>query len=126
MNDFLKKTMYAGLGLAVVTREKAEKLFDELAEKGKEYRKEEETSEQEEVKAESVADQEDASKHTFFEDYEQKLRKLVENTFAKFNFMKSDEQEHIANRIEQLEEKLSKLVEDALAKRGAKKEKKEA
>lgn len=121
----LKKAMYAGLGLAVVTREKTEQIFSDLVEKGRAYR-EKEAEEQEDIDAESVADQDEETKNSFFEDYEQRLRKLVENTFAKFNFMKNDEREHISNRIAELEEKLSKLVEDALAKRGAKKEKKEA
>lgn len=124
MNKMLKKAMYASFGLAIVTREKTAQLFEELVAKGKAYH-EKETEEQEDVEAEAVADQDEENKHSFFEDYEQRLRKLVENTFAKFNFMKNDEREHISNRIEELEEKLSKLVEDALAKRGAKKEKKE-
>lgn len=99
MNDFLEKTVDTTYGLAVVTREKAEKLLGELAKKGKEYRKKQES----EQVVEAITDQEDVTKHIFFEDYEQKLRKLVENTFAKFDFMKNDEQEHIANDIEELE-----------------------
>lgn len=112
MNDLFKKAMQVGLGLAVVTTEKVKDIVEDLVEKGKKYQdKQEDTLEKEEVKGEAAEDDVD-HKNTRFEEIEQRVRKLIENAIARFNFIKSDEHDRIENRIEKLEERLNQLVND--------------
>ncbi len=114
MNDLFKKAMQAGLGLAVVTTEKVKDIVEDLVEKGKKYQdKQEDAAEQEEAKGEAAEDQEQPEhKNTRFEEIEQRVRKLIENAIARFNFIKSDEHERIEKRIEKLEERLNQLVKE--------------
>lgn len=50
----------------------------------------------------------------YIEDFEDKAKELIQNTFAGFKSSKTEEQEELEARISALEEKLSKLVEDSL------------
>ena len=52
-----------------------------------------------------------------FEEIEQRVRKLIENAIARFNFIKSDEHERIEKRIEALEEKLNQLVKETVVQK---------
>lgn len=112
MNDLFKKAMQVGLGLAVVTTEKVKDIVEDLVEKGKKYQdKQDDTAEKEEAKGEAAEDSAE-HKNTRFEEIEQRVRKLIENAIARFNFIKSDEHDRIENRIEKLEERLNQLVND--------------
>lgn len=122
MNDLFRKAIQAGLGFAVVTTEKVKEIVDDLVEKGKSYQEKFATEEkgekfekEEEVNGEAAADQENNEpKQSRFEEIEQKVRKLIENAVARFNFIKSDEHERIEKRIEALEEKLNQLVKETV------------
>ena len=131
MNDLFKKAIQAGLGFAVVTTEKVKEIVDDLVEKGKSYQEKFATEEkgekfekEEEVNGEAAADQEyNEPKQSRFEEIEQKVRKLIENAVARFNFIKSDEHERIEKRIEALEEKLNQLVKETVENKTVAKEK---
>ena len=118
MNPLIKKAMYAGIGLAVVAKERVELVVEDLIKKGQAYQGEHSEEEPivnvEEPKAETS--EEEGSKFSRLEEYEQKLRKLVDSAVAKLNFSRnSDEHERIEKRIEALEEKLSKLAQSSMA-----------
>jgi polyhydroxyalkanoate synthesis regulator phasin len=131
MNDLFRKAIQAGLGFAVVTTEKVKEIVDDLVEKGKSYQEKFATEEkgekfekEEEVNGEAAADQENNEpKQSRFEEIEQKVRKLIENAVARFNFIKSDEHERIEKRIEALEEKLNQLVKETVENKTVAKEK---
>ncbi len=119
MNDLFRKAIQAGLGFAVVTTEKVKEIVDDLVEKGKSYQEkfsaEEKTENDDDVNGEAAGDQENNEpKQSRFEEIEQKVRKLIENAVARFNFIKSDEHERIEKRIEALEEKLNQLVKETV------------
>jgi len=116
MNDLFKKAIQAGLGLAVITTERVKDIVEDLVAKGKVYQEKEDKAEQEEVAKGEAAEDKDAAepKHSRFEEIEQRVRKLIENTIARFNFIKSDEHERIEKRIEALEEKLNQLVKETV------------
>jgi polyhydroxyalkanoate synthesis regulator phasin len=130
MNDLFRKAIQAGLGFAVVTTEKVKEIVDDLVEKGKSYQekfaaeeKSEKFEKEEEVNGEAAADQENNEpKQSRFEEIEQRVRKLIENAVARFNFIKSDEHERIEKRIEALEEKLNQLVKEAVENKTVSKE----
>ena len=121
MNDLFKKAIQAGLGFAVVTSEKVKDIVDDLVEKGKYYqekfeKEEEESDENAEAATSETVEDSDSSEHkqNRFEEIEQRVRKLIENAIARFNFIKSDEHERIEKRIEALEEKLNQLVKETV------------
>jgi polyhydroxyalkanoate synthesis regulator phasin len=119
MNDLFKKAIQAGLGLAVITTERVKDIVEDLVAKGKVYQdkqEKEDKEEQEEVAKGEAAEDKDAAepKHSRFEEIEQRVRKLIENAIARFNFIKSDEHERIEKRIEALEEKLNQLVKETV------------
>lgn len=117
MNDLFKKAIQAGLGLAVVTTERVKEIVEDLVEKGKGFQDKQEKEEKEEEfsEGEAAADKDETeAKHSRFEEIEQRVRKLIENAIARFNFIKSDEHERIEKRIEALEEKLNQLVKEAV------------
>jgi polyhydroxyalkanoate synthesis regulator phasin len=119
MNDLFKKAIQAGLGLAVVTTEKVKDIVADLVEKGKVYQAKEEKEEKEEAAKGEAAEDKDGTetKHSRFEEIEQRVRKLIENAIARFNFIKSDEHERIEKRIEALEEKLNQLVKETVVQK---------
>jgi polyhydroxyalkanoate synthesis regulator phasin len=119
MNDLFKKAIQAGLGLAVITTERVKDIVEDLVAKGKVYQdkqEKEDKEKQEEVAKGEAAEDKDAAepKHSRFEEIEQRVRKLIENAIARFNFIKSDEHERIEKRIEALEEKLNQLVKETV------------
>ncbi len=118
MNDLFRKAIQAGLGFAVVTTEKVKEIVDDLVEKGKSYQEkfaDPKSENEDEVNGEAAGDTENNEpKQSRFEEIEQKVRKLIENAVARFNFIKSDEHERIEKRIEALEEKLNQLVKETV------------
>ena len=133
MNQLLEKAFYIGLGLAAVAKERSEQVIEELLEKGKALRKENsETSEQieeefpsqadleteldEQLEAVKQAEEEQVSKTSILEEYEQKLRKLIDGAIARFNFIRRDDHQRIEQRIEALEAKLTELAQQAQTK----------
>jgi polyhydroxyalkanoate synthesis regulator phasin len=120
MNDLFKKAIQAGLGLAVITTERVKEIVEDFVEKGKTYQEKQEKEEKEEetTTGEAAQDKEEnEQKQSRFEEIENRVRKLIENAIARFNFIKSDEHERIEKRIEALEEKLNQLVKETIGQK---------
>jgi polyhydroxyalkanoate synthesis regulator phasin len=128
-NDTVQKVVNAGIGLALVTKERAEQAFDELAEKGKSYKTqfEDDSFEEEEDDAdfteeatdetEADATSEEAETKSRFVDFEQlesKAKQVLDATLARLHLAKSDVEETMEARIDKLESKLGALVDAAL------------
>ena len=129
-NDTVQKVVNAGIGLALVTKERAEQAFDELAEKGKSYKTqfEDDTFEEEddadftteatdeaEVEADATSEEtETKSRFVDFDQLESKAKQVLDATLARLHLAKSDVEETMETRIENLESKLSALVDAAL------------
>ena len=122
MNDILKDVMYAGIGLAVVTREKVQTFVEDLIIKGKEYQGDEDWDEDEDddmdemddVQNETEEDAEEAPSR--FEEIEHKLRSFVDNAVSRLGFMKNDENERIEERIDDLATKIEEIIENTSKK----------
>lgn len=122
MNDILKDVMYAGIGLAVVTREKVQTFVEDLIIKGKEYQGDEDWDEDEDddmdemddVQNETEEDAEEAPSR--FEEIEHKLRGFVDNAVSRLGFMKNDENERIEERIDDLATKIEEIIENTSKK----------
>jgi polyhydroxyalkanoate synthesis regulator phasin len=128
MNDLFKKAVQAGLGFAVITTEKAKDIVEDLLEKSKYYQEKytndnDLDSNQEDVDGEAVNDDDqDEVKNNRFEDLEVKVRKLIENTVSRFNFVKNEEYDRVEKRIEALERKLNQLVKEIVESKKKNKE----
>ena len=128
MNDLFKKAVQAGLGFAVITTEKAKDIVEDLLEKSKYYQEKytndnDLDSNQEDVDGEAVNDDDqDEIKNNRFEDLEVKVRKLIENTVSRFNFVKNEEYDRVEKRIEALERKLNQLVKEIIESKKKNKE----
>jgi polyhydroxyalkanoate synthesis regulator phasin len=128
MNDLFKKAVQAGLGFAVITTEKAKDIVEDLLEKSKYYQEKytndnDLDSNQEDVDGEAVNDDDqDEIKNNRFEDLEVKVRKLIENTVSRFNFVKNEEYDRVEKRIEALEKKLNQLVKEIIESKKKNKE----
>merc|ERR1712013_406092 len=108
--------MYAGIGLAVVTRERVQTFVEDLIIKGKEHQGDEDwdddddMDEMEDVQNEMEEDAEEAPSR--FEEIEHKLRGWVDNAVSRLGFMKNDENERIEERIEDLATKIEEIIKN--------------
>jgi len=93
MLDLIKKTMLAGVGLAVMTREKIEETVDELVKKGKLSEKEGKETVEELIEKSKTAKK----------DLEEKIEKIVTKSLKKLNIPTRDELTEIKKKIERLE-----------------------
>ena len=96
MEDFLKKFLYAGVGIVALTAEKLQNVIDELV-------KEEKLSIEEGKK---IVD--DFMKNTEGkkDEFEAQLKKVTEKTIKSFRFASKDEVESLKAKIELLEAEL--------------------
>jgi Sec-independent protein translocase protein TatA len=140
MNNLVKKAFSTGLHIAVFAGEKLHEAMGSIIEKSKtiqeRYNTEaEEADEEEEVtakkatakskkadakskeaEAEAVKDEAESeeateAKPSLWEEYEHKLRRLVETAISKFNFIRNDDHSRMEERISILEEKLSYIAQ---------------
>ena len=129
MNDFFKngllqKALTTGLEFALTAGEKIQTIVSEAIEKGKSYQEnrskkaEQETeTEQEAEKAEATSDADNTekteteNKSSLWDEYEQRLRRLIETATSKFNFTRNDDHSRLENRIAALEEKMAKIAQ---------------
>jgi len=93
MRDFIKKAMLAGAGLAFMTTEKFEEVFDELVKKGEVTEKE---------ARETVADLKEKSKK-FKKEMEERREKIVTGILRHLHVPTKVEMEEIRERLERLE-----------------------
>ena len=91
--DFLKKSMLAGIGLAVLTKEKAEKMVDELIKKGA-LKKNDGTG--------SIKEFTEKSKE-FKKELTKKVEKAVADTIEKSNIPTRKEFAALKSKIEKME-----------------------
>ncbi len=98
MEDLFKKFLYTGVGIVSTTAEKIQKTVDELVEKGN-------LSEEEGKKVvnDFVSDTENKKN-----EFETKLKELVNGVVQKFDFTSREEIEKLNARIAELEAKLAK------------------
>ena len=91
--DFFKKSMLAGIGLAVLTKEKAEKMVDELIKKGELTKKE---------GKETIKEFTEKSKE-FKKELTKKVEKTVADTIEKLNIPTRKEFAALKSKIEKME-----------------------
>ncbi|MGB0863796.1 MAG: phasin family protein [Saprospiraceae bacterium] len=97
MEDTFKKFLYSGVGLVTSTIEKAQSKVNELVEEGK-------ITENEGKKVvDDLLEDIDQKK----DEYEGKVRDLVENVLAKFDFPTRREVEELESKIIELENQLA-------------------
>ena len=99
MLELLKKGFYTGLGLALITKEKAEELAKELVKKGELSEKEGKGFVEEILKKSKEAEQE----------FEKKAETLVHNAIKKIDVPSKKEFIAITQRMAKLEGKIEEL-----------------
>ena len=97
MEDLIKKFLYAGVGVVTTTVDKVQKTINEYVEEGK-------LSENEGKKVVDDLLKDIESKK---DQYEDKLRGMVEKAMSKFDFPTVEEVTDLKARIADLEEKLA-------------------
>lgn len=112
MEDLLKKFLYTGVGLVSTTAEKLQKAVDELVDKGK-LSKDEGAKVVEDLKADT---------QTKRQEYEARLKSLIDNALSAFQFPSKTDMDSLVKRVEALEAKLAE-IEKAPAKKTATKTK---
>lgn len=94
-----KELLYAGIGLATLTKEKAEEIVAELIKKG-------ELSKDDGIEAlNSLISKMQEEK----EKLKKKIQEQVENAISSMDLVKKSEIEEIKGRLQVLEEKISKI-----------------
>ena len=125
INHLVKKAFYSGLNIAVATGEKVHEIMGTVIEKSKELQ--ERFQEEEEIEIVDASHCEDHEHYenecegcenanqegdkSTWQEYEHKMRNLVDAAVAKFNFIKRDDHKVIEKRIAALEEKLDHITE---------------
>ncbi|AEE91330.1 conserved protein of unknown function [Tepidanaerobacter acetatoxydans Re1] len=95
----LKQILYAGIGLATVTKEKAEEVISELVKKG-------------EMSQEEGKDALNTLMYRMQEESEklkQKINEQVDNAIVSMNLVKKTELDEILQRITELEKRLDEI-----------------
>jgi len=96
----LKDLFYAGIGLATLTKEKAEEIIAELVKKG-------------ELSKDDGKDALNNLMNRIQEEREklkQKVQEQVENAVSSMNIVRKSDIEEIKQRLEMLEEKVNKIM----------------
>jgi polyhydroxyalkanoate synthesis regulator phasin len=96
MFDLIKKTMFTGVGLAGLTKDKVEKLAKELAKKGKLSEKE----------GKKLLDDLLKKAEKARKDLEGQMERVVKNTMKKMNLFTREDMLKLTKRIKKLEETL--------------------
>jgi polyhydroxyalkanoate synthesis regulator phasin len=108
--DMIKNFIYAGVGLATTTTEKAKETINDLVEKGKIS----------DTEGKKIMDDFFKSTENTKEEFETKWKKLNDTLTSKFDFISSketDEVKVLKSRIADLEEKLAKSTKKVEAKK---------
>lgn len=102
--DMIKNFIYAGVGLATTTTEKAKETINDLVEKGKIS----------DTEGKKIMDDFFKSTENTKEEFETKWKKLNDTLTSKFDFISNKDTEEVKvlkSRIEDLESKLAKVTE---------------
>lgn len=114
MEDLFKKFIYTGVGFAALTAEKFQKAVDGLVDDGKIS-----AEEGKKIVGELVENTD-----TKREEFEGKLKSIVEDVVSRFTFVRKDELEALQHRVSELEARLAaapKSDDEADEKKAAKK-----
>lgn len=106
--DMIKNFIYAGVGLATTTTEKAKETINDLVEKGKIS----------DTEGKKIMDDFFKSTENTKEEFETKWKKLNDTLTSKFDFIsnkESDEVKVLKSRIADLEEKLAASTKKVVA-----------
>ncbi|MBW2484303.1 MAG: hypothetical protein JRF05_02975 [Deltaproteobacteria bacterium] len=110
MFEIFKKSLFAGLGLAVVTKTKLEKVLEKLVEEGKLSREEAEKMGQELLE----------SGEKQWEDFETKLKETVKGFLENMDLSKASDLKKLEKKVKALDMRL-KSLEEPKEKKAAKK-----
>lgn len=108
--EMIKNFIYAGVGLATTTTEKAKETINELVEKGRIS----------DTEGKKIMDDFFKTTENTKEEFETKWKKLNDTLTSKFDFInskESDEVKVLKSRIADLEEKLAKSTKKVAAKK---------
>ena len=108
--DMIKNFIYAGVGLATTTTEKAKETINDLVEKGKIS----------DTEGKKIMDDFFKTTENTKDEFETKWKKLNDTLTSKFDFIsskESDEVKVLKSRIADLEEKLAKSTKKVVAKK---------
>lgn len=97
-----KEFLYAGIGLATITKEKAEEVITELVKKGEMSKEEGKDA----LNSVFTRMQEESEK------LKQKISEQVENAISSMNLVKKAELDEALQRIERLEKRVCELIEE--------------
>lgn len=110
MFEIFKKSLFAGLGLAVVTKTKLEKVLEKLVEEGKLSREEAEKMGQELLE----------SGEKQWDDFETKLKETVKGFLENMDLSKASDLKKLEKKLKALDMRL-KSLEEPKEKKAAKK-----
>lgn len=110
MFEIFKKSLFAGLGLAVVTKTKLEKVLEKLVEEGKLSREEAEKMGQELLE----------SGEKQWDDFETKLKETVKGFLENMDLCKASDLKKMEKKLKALDMRL-KSLEEPKEKKAAKK-----
>lgn len=110
MFEIFKKSLFAGLGLAVVTKTKLEKVLEKLVEEGKLSREEAEKMGQELLE----------SGEKQWDDFETKLKETVKGFLENMDLCKASDLKKLEKKLKALDMRL-KSLEEPKEKKAAKK-----
>lgn len=110
MFEIFKKSLFAGLGLAVVTKTKLEKVLEKLVEEGKLSREEAEKMGQELLE----------SGEKQWDDFETKLKETVKGFLENMDLCKASDLKKLEKKVKALDMRL-KALEQPKEKKSAKK-----
>jgi polyhydroxyalkanoate synthesis regulator phasin len=110
MFEIFKKSLFAGLGLAVVTKTKLEKVLEKLVEEGKLSREEAEKMGQELLE----------SGEKQWDDFETKLKETVKGFLENMDLSKASDLKKLEKKVKALDMRL-KSLEEPKEKKAAKK-----
>ena len=110
MFEMFKKSLFAGLGLAVVTKTKLEKVLEKLVEEGKVSREEAEKMGQELLE----------SGEKQWDDFETKLKETVKGFLENMDLCKASDLKKLEKKVKALDMRL-KALEKPKEKKAAKK-----
>jgi len=99
MEDFFKKFLYTGVGLASLTAEKLQESIDDLVGKGKLSEKE----------GKKILDDFFDSTEARKDEFESKLKELADQMMDRFSFADQKEVDQLQKRVEALEKELQSL-----------------
>ena len=110
MFEIFKKSLFAGLGLAVVTKTKLESVLDKLVEEGKMSRAE----------AEKMGQDLLESGEKQWTDFESRLQETVKGLLSNMDICKASDVKKVEKKIKALDMRL-KVLEESKAKKAEKK-----